>query len=130
MTAAAMRSTASRSPTSQSSCSAPISSATAASRSLPRATSTHSQPRAVSRRASAAPMPLEPPVTTATGTCVSAADANDAVGLGLAPGRVGDDGRQRVPAAPDALRLPLRLVEPLVASPDSGDLAPAVVDAD
>ena len=60
------RSTASRSPTSHVSCSAPSSSATRASRSAPRATSTHCQPRAVSSLASAAPMPLEPPVTTAT----------------------------------------------------------------
>ena len=56
-------STAARSETSQTSYSPPTSSASARSRSSRRASSTHSQPRAASSRASAAPMPLDAPVT-------------------------------------------------------------------
>ena len=48
------------------SASAPISAATRSRRSRPRARRTQRQPRSASRRAVAAPMPLEPPVTTAT----------------------------------------------------------------
>ena len=65
-TRAATRSTASRSPTSQTSYSPPSSSASARSRSSRRASSTQRQPRARGARASAAPMPLDAPVMTAT----------------------------------------------------------------
>ena len=66
--AAAVRSTASRSPTSQSSHSAPSSSASGRRRSSLRAIRTQSQPRPRRALATAAPIPLEPPVTTASGT--------------------------------------------------------------
>ena len=52
-------------PTSHSSTSPPISSASAWSRSSRRATRTHRQPRSASRRAIASPIPAEAPVTTA-----------------------------------------------------------------
>ena len=58
------RSTASRSPTSQTSASPPISSASFRSSSSRRASSTQRQPRLASARAIAAPIPDEPPVTT------------------------------------------------------------------
>ena len=61
----AIFSTCSRSETSHCSNSAPSSAATRSSRSRPRARSTQRQPRRVSGRAIASPMPLEPPVTTA-----------------------------------------------------------------
>ena len=57
----------SRSQTSQTSYSPPISSASARSRSSRRASSTQCQPRDASTRASASPIPLDAPVTTATG---------------------------------------------------------------
>src|SRR5437868_4961499 len=66
-TALATRSTSARSATSQASCSAPTSLATSISRSSPRASRTSCQPRRARLRAMAAPIPLEPPVTTATG---------------------------------------------------------------
>ena len=66
-TRAAASSTDARSETSQTSASPPISAATASSRSTPRARSTQRQPCAASARAVAAPIPLDPPVMTATG---------------------------------------------------------------
>src|SRR5688572_19847632 len=127
MTLAAIAPTASRSPTSHVSCSAPSASATATSRAAPRATRTHCQPRFVSSRASAAPMPLEPPVTTATGR---SADANAPEGLGLASGGVRDDGRQLVRALLRAARSPDRAEDPLVRLLDARHLALPVVEAD
>ena len=70
-TAAAARSTASRSPTSQT---IALAAELRRERLQPlrrRATSTQRQPRAARRRAIAAPIPLEPPVTTATGGLAS-----------------------------------------------------------
>ena len=64
--AVASASTAARSPTSQSSISPPISSASARRRSSRRATSTQCQPVPRSARAVASPIPDDAPVTTAT----------------------------------------------------------------
>src|SRR4051794_29696588 len=111
VTAAATRSTASRSETSQVSHSPPISFATASSRSARRASRTQCQPRRESRRAVSAPIPLDAPVTTATRTDLAsglAADADAAQGLRRPARRVDDDRVQHVAALRRAPRLPRR----------------------
>src|SRR5207302_8924630 len=121
LTVAATRSTALRSETSQTSYSPPTSAASSCRRSSRRASSTQCQPRAASFRARAAPIPDEPPVTTATGPIAllvpaGVADLHVEVGAGLGAARVGDGGGQDVAAVCRARRLPGRRVQ-------SGDAA-------
>ena len=120
-TAAAVRSTASRSPTSQSSHSAPSSSASGRSRSSPRASRTQSQPRPRSARAIAAPIPLEPPVTTATRHTRTSPG-----GRGGRAMAVGHDRAQDVAAGTRLRRAPGRSEQALAALPLGRDQALAV----